>query len=217
MSNEVNIDDLEKALLERATALSEEYSDRAKRSYDHYIEDENKRLRLREEREEMAAKMQAEQIYRRMVQTEELQSIKRVDQLRWKLMNKVIDDIYAHLQALRNDRDSYLQLIKKLLQQSINLIPASHLIVELNAEDYQWFSVQWSTIVASLNSDKNIQLADVHCTGLGGFMIYDADRRVRVNNTFQGIIERFSEDINQIIAETLFAELIPIRSNIHEG
>lgn len=217
MTNDVSIDDLEKALLDRANALSKEYAERAKRSYEHYIEDENERLRLREEREEMAAKMQAEQIYRRMVQTEELLSIKRVDQLRWKLMQKVIDDVYKQLQAIREDQERYLPLIKNLLQQSLKLIPAQHLIVELNADDYHWLSGQWSAIMASLNTDKDIQLVNVHSEGLGGFMIYDEDYKIRVNNTFQGVIERSIEDINQIIAESLFSELIPIRSNIHEG
>lgn len=217
MTNEINIDDLEKALLDRATALSQEYSERAKRSYDHYIEDENERLRLREEREVMAAKMQAEQIYRRMVQTEELQSIKRIDQLRWQLMHQVIDEVEKQLKALTNDQESYIKLIKQLLHQSMNLILEKQLVVEFNSHDEQWLSSEWQSLVNSLDTDKVISLSNKHCHGNGGFIIYDKNYKMRINNTFEGLIERFSDDINQIIAENLFAELTPIRSNINGG
>ncbi|MCW8931654.1 MAG: V-type ATP synthase subunit E family protein [Gammaproteobacteria bacterium] len=215
MTNEINIDDLEKALLERATALSKEYSERAKRSYDHYIEDENKRLRLREEREVMAAKMQADQVYRRMVQTEELQSIKRVDQLRWQLMHKVIDDVQLHLKSMTEDRKRYLELIKQLLLQSFNLISEKKVVVEFNSNDYQWLKNQWQEIIKSLNTNKSIELSLEHFDGMGGFIIYDHEYKIRVNYTFEGLIERQSDDINQIIAENLFAELTPVRSNIN--
>lgn len=217
MTNEINIDDLEKALLNRATALSQEYSERAKRSYDHYIEDENKRLRLREEREVMAAKMQAEQIYRRMVQTEELQSIKRIDRLRWQLMHQVIDEVQEQLKALTNDQASYIKLIKQLLNQSMNLFLENQLVVEFNIHDHQWLITEWKSLVNSLDTDKVISLSNEHCQGAGGFMIYDKHYKVRINNTFEGLIERFSDDINQIIAENLFAELTPIRSKINGG
>lgn len=217
MTNEINIDDLEKALLDRAMDLSQEYSERSKRSYDHYIEDENERLRLREEREVMAAKMQAEQIYRRMVQTEELQSIKRIDQLRWQLMHQVIDEVQKHLKELTNDQESYIKLIKQLLHESINLILDEQLVVEFNLHDHQWMISEWKSLVNSLDTDKVISLSNEHCHGIGGFMIYDKNYKIRVNNTFEGLIERFSDDINQIIAENLFAELTPIRSKINGG
>lgn len=217
MTHEINVEDLEKALLDRAEALSQEYSERAKRSYNHYIEDENERLRLREEREVLAAKMQAEQVYRRMVQTEELQSIKRVDQLRWQLMNKVIDDVREQLITMTSNKKDYLKLLKHLLQQAFRDISAASVVVEVNARDHQWLNKQWQPFVASLDSDKSIILADEHCAGIGGFMIYDEAHKIRINNTFDGLIERLAEDINQIIAENLFAELTPIRSNINGG
>ena len=216
IKSEVSIEDLEKALLERADALSKEYSERAKRSYNHYIEDENKRLRLREEREEMAAKMQAEQVYRRMVQTEELKSIKRLDQLRWKLMHKVIDDVKRELLALTGRQDDYLSLIKKGIKELSSLIPENNLVLEFNSEDHLWLEPQWQSIVNELKLDKSLVLSEKLISCIGGFIMYDQAHKIRINNTFEGLVEQYAEDVNQIVAENLFAELTPIRSNINE-
>lgn len=216
MTSELKIEDLEKALLDRAHSLSIEYAERARRSHDHFIEDENERLRLREEREVMAAKMKADQMYRSLVQAEELHTLETVDKLRWSLMNKVLDDVAAHLKELAQDKNKYLQLLKELLQQSLEVIPAASLIVELNELDHQQFVHSWETITDTLNTDKSIQLSDKFCISSGGFIIYDEQRMVRVDNTFEGRMHRLSEEVNQIIAEHLFSEVIPVRSNIHD-
>lgn len=215
-NSEISIDDLEKALLDRAEALSQEYSERAKRSHDHYIEDENKRLRLREEREEIAAKMQAEQVYRRLVQTEELKSVKRLDQLRWQLMHQVLDDVQRQLISLADNKESYLKLLKKVINEWIDYFSSEHLIIEFNSEDYQWLEPQWQSIIEQLKTEKKLDISKHSLLSIGGFMMYDKDYKVRINNTFEGMIERYSEDINQITAENLFAELTPIRSNVND-
>jgi len=83
MSSELKVEDLEKALMQRANDLAEEYLQRAKRSHNHFIEDENERLQLREEKEIMSAKMLADCTYRSRVQSSELEVQKKLDQLRW--------------------------------------------------------------------------------------------------------------------------------------
>ena len=215
-NEEISVDDLEQALLDRANALSKEYSERARRSHDHYIEDENERLRLREEREEMAAKMQAEQVYRRLVQTQELQSIKRLDQLRWQLMNQVIDDVRKELLTLTCQSERYLDVIIKMLREAIVLTPDINLSCEFNSQDYSWLKPQWQAILPRLDTDKVLTLSERDRPCIGGFVLYDSTRKIRVDNTFEGLLEKNSEEINQIVAENLFAELIPIRANINE-
>jgi V/A-type H+-transporting ATPase subunit E len=215
MTNEINIEDLEKALLDRATALSREYSERARRSYAHFIEDENERLRLREEREVMAAKMQSEQVFRRMVQTEELLSIKQVDQLRWKLMSKVKNDVFQFLHQLTDNRQEYLNFLKTLLNNTIQNMPVKELVIEVNHNDRSWLAENWESLIDGLTNNQDLTLSENVCAATGGFLIYNKSYRVRVNNTFEGLMERYSEQINQIIAENLFAELTPIRDDVN--
>ena len=55
MTRESTVESLEKALYERARRLGEEYLARGRQTRERMIEEENERMRLREERETLAA------------------------------------------------------------------------------------------------------------------------------------------------------------------
>ena len=215
MTSELKVEDLEKSLLQRADDLADEYFQRAKRSHDHFIEDENERLHLREEREVMAAKMLAERTYRSRVQSSELQAKKRLDQLRWQLIKNVISKVKEEIGTIVKDQAQYQQLLLKYIAFSITLIDTKDVIVEFNQADYQGMSNQWPDFLEVIDSDKNIQLSKCFHNMSGGIIVYNQYRTIRVDNTFEGRIERLSETIQQLVAEQFFSELSHEGDKIH--
>ena len=77
MSTDTEVEELQASLIKRAESLAQEYSERARHSCDNLIEQENERMQLREQREIMAAKIQADRNYRSMVQSSELKVQKK--------------------------------------------------------------------------------------------------------------------------------------------
>ena len=59
MSKEPTLDDLEQALMDRARRLADEYLARAESTRERMLRDENEHLRVREEREVLAAELEA--------------------------------------------------------------------------------------------------------------------------------------------------------------
>jgi len=215
MNSEIKVEDLEKSLLERANDLADEYIQRAKRSHDHFIEDENERLQLHEEREIMAAKMLAERTFRSRVQSSELQAKKRLDQLRWQLIKNVIAGVKQEIAEIIKNQEQYQQLLLEFIRFSIGLIDSQDVIVELNQEDYQNLAAEWPKILAKINSDKKIHLSKQVHNMSGGIIVYDQNRSIRIDNTFEGRIERLSEAIHQLVAEQFFSELSHEGDKIH--
>lgn len=215
MSAQLKVEDLEKALMQRADDLAIEYLQRARRSHDHFINDENERLHLREEKEVMAAKMSAESHYRSRVQSSKLKVQKKLDQLRWQLIKDVISHVKEKIaQIIKND-EQYRQLLIEFIRHSAALIDNKILLVEFNQKDYQLVSPQWQSILDEVNCAKNIQCSKQFHHMSGGIIMYDQARTIRIDNTFEGRLERLSDNIHQLVAEQFFSELSHESDKIH--
>ena len=215
MSSELKVEDLENALMQRANDLAKEYLQRAKRSHDHFIDDENERLKLREEKEVMAAKMSAENIYRNRVQSSELNVQKKLDQLRWQLIKDVITQVKLKIADIVKNDEQYRQLIIAFIQYGVTAIGNKHLLVEFNQTDYQKMENQWESIIKEIKGGETIELSKECHSMSGGIIMYDEKRLIRIDNTFEGRIERFSESIHQRVAKQFFSELSHESEKIH--
>jgi len=215
MSSELKVEDLEKALIQRANDLADEYLQRAKRSHDHFIEDENERLQLREEKEIMTAKMLADCTYRSQVQSSELEVQKKLDQLRWQLIKNVVSEAKEQIKQVVNNKQEYQQLIIEFIKHSLSAINSNHLIVEFNQKDYKNLQPLWPEILKQIDSEKNIELSKQFHHMSGGIIVYNHKHSMRIDNTFEGRIERLSENIHQLVAEEFFSELSHESDKIH--
>jgi len=215
MSPELKVEDLENSLLQRADELADEYIQRAKRSHDHFIEDENERLQLREEREIMAAKVEAERTYRSRVQASELQAQKQLDQMRWQLIKDVLIQVNAELEKIVAHPEKYRQTIIHYIQQGIDSISDDELIIQSNQRDHQGLKENWSEICKQLGGNKQLVLSGDFHKMSGGVLIYNKQQTIRINNTFEGRMERFAAQINQRVAEQFFSELSHEGDKIH--
>ncbi len=215
MISQLKVEDLEKALMQRADDLANEYQQRARRSHDHFINDENERLHLREEKEVMAASMAAESQYRSRVQSSELKVQKRLDQLRWQLIKEVIEQVKGKVAQIIKNKEEYRQLLVAFIRHSAALIDNNDLIVEFNTQDYQSIAPLWQEILEQVNCPKHIVCSKQFHQMSGGIIMYNQTRSIRIDNTFEGRLERLSDNIHQLVAEQFFSELSHESDKIH--
>lgn len=215
MSVEASVKALEAALLSRAERLAEEYLFRARQSRERIIEETNERLRLREEREILAAKALAERVYRRQVQASELRLQGRLDRLRWELVQGLVEDLQRQLAALAADEPRYLPVLQRLLGAAATAIEQEELIAEFNRQDLERFGGRWEIFAAEAAPGKHIHLSPEPLSCSGGVRVVSKDGRIRVDNTFEGRVDRLAEALHQAIIERLFAQAAPMERVLH--
>lgn len=217
MSVRADLQSLETALLQRAESLALEYRARARQSRDSILHDGSERLRLREERETLTAQALADRLYRRQVQATELRLQAELDRLRWSLMQRVMQQLPKRLEALVQDEQQYLSLLRQLLAQAARAIVKPSLVAELNARDLERLQPRWSLFVQDLLADQSPSIAlsaePISCSG--GVRVRSEDNEIVVDNTFEGRIERLSEEIYQVILERLFPQDIAREALVH--
>jgi len=205
MSSLANVEELERALLARAQALAEEYLERARRSRDRILDEENERLRLREEREVLVAKALAERTYRRQVQRAELTRQEEFEHLRWTLIRNVMNALPEQLAHIARDEERYLPILAQFLAHAAHAIKHEDLVCEINATDLHRLHARWDTFARTAVPDCHITLHHEprHCSG--GLLLRTTDDRIRVDNTFEGRLARMEEQLERVIQDCLFA------------
>ena len=208
MSERITASGLEEALLERAQKLADEYIARAEQTRARMIQEANERLHIREQREVLAAQAEAERLYRRKVQANELKLQGKLDRMRWSLIQSVMQGLPEQLEAITQNENRYLTLLGDLLRHAADSIESDNLVAELNAADLQRLKEKWESFAEKAVPGKQIRLCPEPCTCRGGIRVHSEDNRIRVDNTFEGRIERMSELLQQSITERLFVGAI---------
>jgi V/A-type H+-transporting ATPase subunit E len=206
MNNAVKIEDLEAALMERAHRLAEEYLARARRTRAQIVEEENERLHLREEREVLAAKADAERSYRRHVQAEALRLQEELDRLRWELVQRALKGLYERLDRLADDEERYLGVLRRFLAEGVSSIAEGDLVAEVNARDLARLRGHWDELVEGLAGARHVALWHDPHAGRGGVLVRSVDNTIRVDNTFEGRLQRFEDELHRTLVERLFAQ-----------
>jgi len=203
--NQVN--ELETAILARANRLASEYRERAEHSRNNILRNASERLHLREEREVLVAKARAERAYRRMVQADELKLHKEMDHLRWNLVESVTERLAERMRLFtQHEREQYQALLQALLVTGAQAIERNSLVAEVSRQDLEWLQPIWNDFAKAASPGKAIQLAADPIDTLGGILIHSDDNRIRVDNTFEGRIDRLESRLHQIIIERLLPE-----------
>ncbi len=205
MINETHILELEEALLARAKALAEEYHEHGQRSRERIIQNANEKLRLREEREMLVAKALADRTYQQHVQAGELKLQARMDRLRWALVQGVLDQAKDKLARLVDDETRYLPVLGGLLAQAASGIERDELTAQMSVADHARLAKRWAQWSGEQVPEKSIELSAEPLQCSGGILVLSRDGRIRVDNTFEGRLERLGRDLEQVITERLFA------------
>ena len=112
--------------------------------------------------------------------------------------------------AVRSDEAQINELgsLADLLRHAADSIESDNLVAEFNAADLQRLKGQWETFAGKAVPGKTIRLSPEPCSCRGGVRVRSEDNRIRVDNSFEGRIERMNERLQQSITERLFAGAI---------
>ncbi|MFB1485745.1 MULTISPECIES: V-type ATP synthase subunit E [unclassified Thiocapsa] len=197
------VQELEQAILARAERLAGEYRERANRSRDSILREAAERLRMRESREESIAKTLADRTFRQQVQASELKMQTHLDRMRWNLVQDVERALAGRMKAFSEDLGRYEPWLESLIVRAANLIEEKSLVVSSNARDLQRLAERWDAILETLPSHKTVTLSKEPIETLGGVLVASRDRRIRVDNTYEGRLERLRPAVQQVILERL--------------
>ena len=200
---EHNVDQLAAAILDQANRLAEQYRLQAQSNRERILREGREKLRLREEREVLMAKSLADRAYRRRVQSQELKLQARLDQLRWSLVAAGFDRLRDRLRELVRDETRYLPLLRQFLQAGVRELDRDDLVVHLNVTDHKRLGDTWDRFCGGLTRGVSLAPAPIDC--IGGLLIETADRRVRLDQTFDGRIRRLETPL----AEVIQARMLP--------
>nr|WP_281397631.1 V-type ATP synthase subunit E family protein [endosymbiont of Lamellibrachia barhami] len=190
-------------ILKRAESMADECHDRARVGRDVILRDASERLHLREEKETLLAKAMADRTYRRKVQADELKLHSRMDHLRWNLVQAVIERLPFRMTELTQDKNRYFTLLQAYLSRGAEMIEADTLVVELNANDQRRLQNNWDEFAGAAVPDKQLLLAEEPIRTIGGLCLRTQDNRIRLDQTFEGRLERLEDRLYQAIVERL--------------
>ena len=197
------VEALEKAILERAQMMADECAHRAEAGRKNILREASERLHLREEKETLLAKSQADRAYLRKVQADELKLRSKMDHMRWNLVQVVIDRLPKQMEALREDEANYIELLQSLLKHAAEQIEQEVLEVSLNHDDLRRLKPQWAELTEGLAAGKRFELLDKSINTIGGCLVATQDRQVQIDHTFEGRLDRLERKILQALVERL--------------
>jgi V/A-type H+-transporting ATPase subunit E len=194
---------LESALLAHARKLAAEYLADAGKIKQQILEDSNKQLRAEEEREVLAAKARAERLYRQRVQAAELELSGELERVRWSLIKAVLDALPARLAAIAQDETRYLALLGRWLREGAQALERGQLTVRASRRDLPLIKREWPRLSREDTAGKSVQLSEEPLDSLGGILVCSSDDAIRLDNTFEGRMERLGEALQRAAAHVL--------------
>ena len=197
------VEALEQAILERAQMMADECAHRGEAGRKNILREASERLQLREEKETLLAKSQADRAYLRKVQADELKLRSKMDHMRWNLVQVVIDRLPKQMEALREDETNYIELLQSLLKHAAEQIEQEVLEVSLNHDDLRRLKPQWAELTEGLAAGKRFELLDKSINTIGGCLVATQDRQVQIDHTFEGRLDRLERKILQALVERL--------------
>ncbi len=203
MADTDQIAGLQSALLERADALAAQYRANAREEHDRLLAEANDRLRLAEERDAAAARAQAERVYQQRVQAATLELRAELDRLRLEQVSTVLARLPARPEALAADKTRYLPLLFAWLREGAQAIETVNLVARVNARDLKRIKAEWARHAREAAPGKQIALSPEPLSCAGGVLVSSTDGNIRVDNTFEGRMERMGERLQHTIADQL--------------
>jgi len=208
---------LQRSILERAAELSAEHIAQGEMTRNKILEDAHEKIKLMEQKELLAARLQSEREYHRQVQANELRIQAELDRNRWGLVQSVMDKITRQLVELSQDEKRYRPIFETLLKQGSDSIAYPRLVASISNDDLSRFHDNWQTIVqACCGDDVEIKLSPEACQCSGGIKLVTEQGDVMIDNTFEGIIKRREEALQRLIFERLFSTA-PIMGSVFDG
>lgn len=195
---------LEGLLYAQAMGQAEQHLAKAREASEQIRQELQARLRKLEAGEEQRYQLEAERLCRQIIQASKLRMDSEHDRLRWALAQDVLAEVRKRLENLVKDTPHYHQVLQGYLAEAARAMPEGDLVAELNARDLDAVRPLWNQIAAQSAPGRKVELAALADHASGGMLVRSADGRLRVDNTFEGRIERLREEVLGAIMDRLF-------------
>lgn len=206
MSKQEGVEELEQALQQRAEKLAQEYLVSAREKRARILQEQNERLHERERQEGRRAAAEAERRRRSRVEAVRHDQQGTLEKRRWQATQNVMAAMRQALVTLADDESRYLERIKQLLSAAAQQLPDGALIVKVNARDRDRLAARWESLIGETMPGRDVSLSEDTVDCMGGVLVRDEDNRVRLDNTFEGRLDRYGRAAALRIDETLFGE-----------
>jgi len=218
MSTASSVDELKQAILTKAQDIATEYHERAGQARDNILLEARERLHLREEHETKIGKIIADREYARLIQANELKLHRKLDMLRWSLIEAVTNALKERFIVFaENDSEGYIRALGRWTEEACKLLKHAELVAELNSRDYHLMKNDWDQFTQRYVPESvNLRLSDSECQTLGGIRIRTPDNLVRVDNCYEGRMQRLEAQLQQSIMQKLFSTVEQLQQIIHK-
>ena len=215
MDADTQVFQLEQALLQQAETLAREQLQNAASARARILTESEEKLKLAEEREVLAAKVEAERLVRRHTQAAETRLAAELDRLRWALTEATLAGVKAAFQKLVQDETRYFAVLEAWLTAAAQALPPGDLVAEVRPEDEKRLALRWSEIVARTAPERAVTLASHSQPSEGGIRVRLANNRAQLDQTFEARQVRLSDELARVAMERLFASAPDLGTLIH--
>lgn len=215
MDTETQVTQLEQALLQQAETLAREQLHNAQSARARILAESAERLKLAEEREVLAAKVEAERQVRRQIQAAETRLAAELDRLRWALTEAALSGVKVEFRKLVQDEARYLPALEAWLAAAAQTLPDGELVAEVRPEDEHRLAAVWAEMAARAAPGRAVTLASHGRPSLGGIRVRLADDRARLDQTFEARQARLADELARVAMERLFASAPDLGTLVH--
>lgn len=215
MDSDLQVSQLEQALLHQAESLAREQLQNAETARARIREESEARLRLREEREILAAKAEAERLLRRRTQAAETRLAAELDRMRWTLTEATLSGVRQALREMTQDPERYREILLAMLRSAAARLPAGDLIVEAEPAGLALLEADREAVATNTAPGRRARLAALERPSLGGVRVSLADGTACLDQTFEARQERLADEVARVIMERLFASAPDLGTLIH--
>jgi len=218
MSKASSVDELKQAILKQAQTIADEYRERALQAKDNILNEARERLHLREEHETKMGRALADKEYSRRIQANELKLHRKLDMLRWSLVDTVMNAVKREfIDLMENDYEHYIEVLGKWANDACLLIDSKQLVAEVNNRDYRYLKENLDAFTKQyIPAGVKLTLSESECETLGGIRVRTPDNRMRLDNCFEGRIQRLEPELQQCIMHRLFSTVEQLQQIIHK-
>jgi len=144
------------------------------------------------------------------VQAAEIKHQEELDRLRWNLVRGVVEKLPRELEKMAADDKTYLPLLRRFLARAATAIEDPEILAAVNARDHVRLGKIWASFVHEAGMARRVMLAPEPIACIGGVQLRNVDDTIRIDNTFEGRLERMQELLHQVVMERLFASTTDI-------
>lgn len=215
MEADPQVSQLEQALVQQAETLAREQRLSADATRERILSESATKLKLAEEREVLAAKVEAERQIRRKTQAAETRLAADLDRLRWALTEATLSEMKSAFRKLVQDDARYLKVLEGWLAAAARALPPGDLVAEVRPEDEKRLAPAWPEITARAAPGRAVTLASHSQPSEGGMKVRLADNRAQLDQTFEARQLRLADELARVAMERLFASAPDLGTLVH--